>query len=159
MKLISNKLCLIFLLFTFGCQFAEPTDYILQSKKEGWYAIVYDCKDGMNKKYVDERLQYVFPESRILIASYSEKFGIVNQRFFYFEDGKKKEFFMPSDKNGDKKFLVWGPTQVNNSEFDKTIFYFGKDYDDKNNKDFHDFVYYVDEYIKQNGIKCGNVSN
>ncbi len=127
----------------------------LNSKKEGRYAIVYDCENGVAENYVDGRLQHIFPENNILIVSYPKTSGIIDYRFYYYENGEKIEFFMPTDEKADEYFLALGPTRTSTATYDKDIFYFGKDYDDKNNKDFFDFARYVDSYIEERGLKCG----
>ena len=136
-----------------GCQYAEPTDYILKWKNRGWYAIVYDCKNGAEKSIQNGRVQYVFPENRILFVNHPIKFGIVENRFFYYENGKKIKFNMPVNEDSVEDFVVWGPSQVNNGLFNKTIFYFGSQ-SDKTDKDFENFVYYVDRVISEKGFKC-----
>ncbi len=155
MEKVKNKLFIIILLFLCSCQFAEPTDFVLNSKEEGRYAIVYDCENGIAENYVDGRLQHIFPENNILVVSYPKTSGIVDYRFYYYENGKKIEFFMPTHKKSDNSFLAFGPTRTSTITYDKDMFYFGKDYEDKNNKDFFDFARYVDNYIKEQGLKCG----
>ncbi len=150
-----SKLFIIYLLFLYGCQFAEPTDFILNSKKEGRYAIVYDCENGVPENYVDGRLQHIFPKNNILVVSYPKTSGIVDYRFYYYENGEKIEFFMSRNKKSDNSFLAFGPTRTSSFTYDKDIFYFGKSYEDKNNKDFLNFARYVDNYIEEEGLRCG----
>ena len=157
MKKIKILYYLFLLLIVTGCQFAEPVDYILRNREEGWYAIVYDCNNGVEKRYENDRLQMLFPENRILVTSYPAKFGIVDHRFFYYEEGKKKEFFPPSSNKSNPDFLVFGPTEVNNTAFNKTIFYFGKD--NNAESEFDDFIYQVDEFINENKLNCGGENN
>ena len=90
---VKSKLFIISLLFLYSCQFAEPTDFILNSKKAGRYAIVYDCENGIDKNYVDGRLSHIFPENNILIVSYPPSSGVIDYHFYYYENGEKIEFF------------------------------------------------------------------
>lgn len=90
-KKIFRKTLIKFILFA-SCipKHGDKQDIILPEDYTGWFAIVYNCKCGEEKKFVDGRVQQIIPENGILLVNYPRKKGLIDIRFYYQTKSGKK---------------------------------------------------------------------
>lgn len=92
-----------------GCKEAMPATYYLPKNFEGVFAVVYSQKNGTDK-VLNGRLEFIVPESRILLTSAS------------FSDGWRNDLFLMKTDNGYDTLKMFLPNM------DKSGKLFDKDY-------------------------------
>lgn len=79
MKKINCAIFSLIFLMTISCKFADKEDFILTECVNEYFAVVYNCADGIEKVYSDNRIQYKIPKNRIIITNYPRNKGVLDQ--------------------------------------------------------------------------------
>jgi len=69
----------------------KKRDYIFPENYEGWAAVVFDCKNGVNREVIGEREQLIIPMNGILLCSFKRSKGGVDPNVFILDNGNKIE--------------------------------------------------------------------
>ncbi|MEE9371694.1 MAG: hypothetical protein V3V00_01435 [Saprospiraceae bacterium] len=143
-----------------GCRYSEKKEFIFQDGYNGWAAVVFNCKNGIEKNVVDDYVQFEIPKNGILLCSFSRSKGILNDRFsLKTESGELISLNRNSQEfQGKDEYLIRG-NQLTNiygkdlSDEYETIFLNCSDSDSGVSESFQQFSKSISKYLVKNKIE------